>query len=50
MDHTLLGDAQKAKKELGRKPKNSLNELATDMVLKDLRLAENKKFLINKCR
>ena len=50
MDHTLLGDAQKANKELGWKPENSLNELAADMVLRDLRLAENKKFLINKGR
>jgi len=47
---SLLGDAKKANKELGWKPKISLDKLAEDMVFKDLRLAENEKILINKGR
>ena len=45
-----MGDANKANKELGWQSKISLDELAEDMVLKDLKLAENEKFLLNKGR
>ena len=47
---SLMGDANKANKELGWQSKISLDELAEDMVLKDLKLAENEKFLLNKGR
>ena len=48
--HGVRRDANRANKELGWQSKISLDELAEDMVLKDLKLAENEKFLLNKGR
>ncbi|NQU16275.1 MAG: GDP-mannose 4,6-dehydratase, partial [Desulfobacteraceae bacterium] len=36
----LLGDASKAKKDLGWEPKTSFEEMVTEMVAQDLREAE----------
>ena len=45
---TLLGDASKAKKELGWEPKITFIELVNEMILSDLETAQNEKFLIEK--
>ena len=43
---TLLGDASKAKKKLGWKPKISFKDLVSEMVREDLKLAESDQLLI----
>ena len=43
---TLLGDSSKAKKELGWEPKISFNELVSEMVKNDYKLAQNENFLM----
>ena len=40
---SLMGDANKANKELGWQSKISLDELAEDMVLKDLKISGKRK-------
>ena len=45
---TLLGDASKAKKELGWEPKITFIELVNEMVLSDLETVQNEKYLIEK--
>ena len=44
---TLLGDATKAKKELGWEPKISFNELVEEMVREDLKTAERDELVKN---
>ena len=44
---TLLGDASKAKNLLGWKPKTSFNQLVTEMVESDLKLALREKLIID---
>ncbi len=44
----LIGDASKAKKELGWEPKYTLKELVNEMVLEDLRLFRKDQFLKDK--
>ena len=43
---TLLGDASKAKKKLGWKPKISFKDLVSEMVREDLKLAESDQLLM----
>ncbi len=45
---TLLGDARKAEKYLGWKPKISFNKLIKEMVLEDLKKAQREKLVIDK--
>ena len=42
---TLLGDASKAKKELGWSPRTSFKQLVKEMVNEDLKLARNDKLI-----
>ena len=44
----LLGDATKAKKELGWEPKTSLEELISEMIEEDLAEAKKESLLRNK--
>jgi GDPmannose 4,6-dehydratase len=44
---TLLGDASKASKNLGWKPKISVEELAKEMVIEDLKIAKKNKLLLD---
>ena len=43
---TLLGDASKAKKKLGWKPKISFKDLVSEMVREDLKLAESDQLMM----
>jgi GDPmannose 4,6-dehydratase len=43
----LLGDASKAKKELGWEPEHTLEELIEDMMSSDLKLMQKEQYLIN---
>ena len=43
----LLGDSSKAQKELGWKPKTSIDELVKMMVDEDIKLAKREKVLID---
>ena len=44
---TLLGDISKARSELGWKPRATIDQLITEMVLSDERLAKEELTLIN---
>ena len=42
----LIGDASKANKKLGWKPKHTIEELVKEMVASDLKLFEKDKYLL----
>jgi GDPmannose 4,6-dehydratase len=44
---TLLGDPSKAKSELGWKPKTSFKSLVSEMMQYDIRIAKERKILLN---
>ena len=46
--NSLLGDSSKASKKLGWKPKTTLEELVSDMIKSDKKLAEREALLVKK--